>query len=138
MKAPHLAALLWLLVASPALAGGDDATCPFEPFDAEPVIADCWDRSEELRGMGSAAAYGDGLDITYACMEAAVLEQIGAWLLPEFTENAEAHLDALEELHSDLYYRIYAKNRYCARSCGLLPGMQIGSASCRARVCQDV
>src|SRR3546814_6642390 len=71
--------------------------------------ADCWDRSEELRGMGSAAAYGDGLDITYACMEAAVLEQIGAWLLPEFTENAEAHLDALEELHSDLYYRIYAK-----------------------------
>src|SRR3546814_13543080 len=79
MKAPHLASLLWLLVASPALAGGDDGTGPFEPFDAEPVIADCWDRSEELRGMGSAAAYGDGLDITYACMEAAVLEQIGAW-----------------------------------------------------------
>src|SRR3546814_13663517 len=90
MKAPHLAALLWLLVASPALAGGDDGTGPFEPFDAEPVIAACWARSEELRGMGSAAAYGDGPAITYACMEAAVLDQIGAWLLPEFTEHAAA------------------------------------------------
>src|SRR3546814_15288389 len=101
MKAPHLAALLWLLVASPALAGGDDGTGPFEPFDAEPVIADCWDRSEELRGMGSAAAYGDGLDITYAGMEAAGLEQTGAWLLPELTETAAARLAALEALHSD-------------------------------------
>src|SRR3546814_12303528 len=99
MKAPHLAALLWLLVASPALAGGDDGTGPFEPFAAEPVIAACWDRSEELRGMGSAAAYGDGPDITSECMAAAVLETIRAWLLPEFPEKAEAHMEDLAELH---------------------------------------
>ena len=123
MKAPFLASLAWLLCASPAFAGGDDGTGPFEPFDPEPIIADCWQRSDALRGSGYFADYGDGLDITRACMRAAVLEQINDWLLPEFSQHAAAHLDALEELHGQLYYRIYAKNRYCTRSCGLLPAM---------------
>jgi hypothetical protein len=64
MKALRLASLAWLLCASPAFAGGNDGTVRFETFDLEPIIADCWQRSEELRGMGSAAAYGDGLNIT--------------------------------------------------------------------------
>src|SRR3546814_20952406 len=76
MKAPHLAALLWLLVASPALAGGDHGTGPFEPFDAVPVIADCWDRSDHLPGMHSAAAYRNGLDSSSPCLAAAVHSQI--------------------------------------------------------------
>ena len=117
------AALACLLTASPALAGGDDGTGPFEPFVPEPIIADCWQRSDELRSSGYIEYYGDGLDITLACMKAGVLEQIDAWLLPEFSENAAAHLDALEDLHDQLYYRIYAENRYCTRSCGLLPSM---------------
>ena len=112
-----------LHAAAPAMAGGDDGTGPFEPFDAEPIIADCWQRSETLRGSGYIANYGDGLDITRACMRSAVLEQINDWLLPDFSQYAAAHLDALEELHGDLYYRIDANNRYCTRSCGLPPSM---------------
>ncbi|MGF1631985.1 MAG: hypothetical protein ACFCUT_21115 [Kiloniellaceae bacterium] len=123
MKALHLASVVWLFLTSPAIAGGDDGTGPFEPFDAEPIIADCWQRSAELRSSGY-IDYGDGLNITYACMEAAVLEQIDAWLLPEFTEHAKTHLDALEELHGQLYYRIYAENLYCSGFCGLLPSMR--------------
>ena len=123
MKSLHLANLAWLIFATPVLAGGDDGTGPFEPFDPEPIISDCWQRSEELMSSGYIEYYGDGLNITYACMEAAVLEQIDAWLLPEFTEHAEAHLDALEKLHGELYYRIYAKNKNCTGFCGLLPSM---------------
>lgn len=123
MKSFCLAGLAWLILVSPALAGGDDGTGPFEPLDPEPIIADCWQRSEDLRSSGSIGDYGAGLDSTLSCMRSAVLEQMDAWLLPEFTENAAAHMDALEKLHDELYYRIYASNRYCARSCGLLPGM---------------
>ncbi len=112
---------LWLFVASPTMAGGGE---PFEPFDPEPIISACWEESSDLRAAGSAAAYGEGLDITQACMEQAVLTQIDAWLLPEFTQNAAAHLKAMEDLHGELYFRIYSLNRYCSQSCGLLPGMR--------------
>ena len=116
--------LAWLLATSSALAGGDDPALYYKPFDADPIIADCWRRSDELRGAGSASAYGNGLDVTMICMEKAVLTHIDGWLLPEFTDHAEAHLHALRDLHGELYYRIYAHNRYCARSCGLLPSMK--------------
>ena len=115
------AAALWLFLSTPAAAGGRQ---PFDTFDPEPIIADCWSASEDLRGAGSVAAYGDGLNITQACMEEAVLTQIDEWLLPEFTEGAREHLHALRDLHADLYFRIYSHNRYCSRSCGLLPGMR--------------
>ena len=115
--------LIWLLASGAASAGGTGRQ-PFEPFDPEPIIRSCWEMSSELRGAGSAAAYGDGLDITLSCMEEAVLTEIDAWLLPEFFENAEAHMNALEDLHSTLYFRIYSHNRYCSRSCGLLPSMR--------------
>lgn len=127
MKAFQLigAIVLWFLTASPALAGGNEYSGePFEPIDAQAIIDDCWSKSEELRSLGTIAEYGYGLNITHSCMEEAVLEQINSWLLPEFTESAEAHLHALRELHGDLYFRIYSKNRYCSRSCGLLTGMR--------------
>ncbi len=117
-------ALAYLLTVTPVLAGGDIVSLPFEPFDADPIIEDCWQRSEELRGTGSAAAYGDGLDLTAICMEKAVLAKIRGWLLPEFTDRAEEHLHALRKVHDELYYRIYAENRYCPSSCGLLPSMR--------------
>ena len=125
MRTLTLGCAAWLLLATalPATAGGSGRQ-PFETFDPEPIINSCWDRSSELRGAGSAAAYGDGLDITLACMEEAVLTEINAWLLPEFAENAAAHMAAIQDLHGELYFRIYSNNRYCSRSCGLLPGMR--------------
>ena len=126
MKALPLIATAFtcLLRAAPALAGGSDAPQQFEPFDADPIIEDCWKRSEDLRNAGSADAYGRGLDITMICMEKAVITHVDGWLLPEFTDHAEASLHALRDLHGELYYRIYAKNRYCSRACGLLPSMR--------------
>ncbi|NIA70226.1 hypothetical protein HBA54_16590 [Pelagibius litoralis] len=125
MKTVTLGCAAWILLiaAAPATAGGNGRQA-LETFDPEPIINDCWEKSSDLRGAGSAAAYGDGLDITLACMEEAVLTEINAWLLPEFTENATAHMTAIENLHGKLYFRIYSHNRYCSRSCGLLPGMR--------------
>ena len=121
------AALTCLLAASPAMADGTEGhTGPFTPIDAQAVIDACWAQSDDLRNTGGIADYGDGLDVTTACMEDAVLEHIDAWLLPEFAKDADAYLHRLRDLHGELYFRIYADNRYCSGGvrCGLLPGMR--------------
>jgi len=136
MKAPHLAFLVSLLIASPTLAGGDDGTGPFEPIDAQALIDACWEMTDEQRLDVFAAR--EGILISVLCLEDRIVEQLEALVPPDSLSKEEAaqHLEATRMGYGRLVWMVYNEHRRCPASCGVI--YQSAHVSAVARVMEDL
>lgn len=108
-------AVAWLLVSSPALAGGDDSPgAPFQPLDAQAMIDACWAMTYEQR-LGSTVDTREGIFASVVCLEEQILAQFAALLPPTtLSRLTAAHkLETIREAYTDLYWHIYNENKGC-------------------------
>lgn len=138
MKAPNFVSLAWLLLASPALAGGQEAPAePFEPIDAQPLIDACWEKTYEQRLDVFAAR--EGILISVLCIEERIVEQLDA-LVPQGSlsrEDAAQQLKATRMAYGLLVWKIYNAHKQCPRnSCGVI--YQSAHVSAVARLMEDL
>ena len=138
MKAPNLAALAWLLIASPALAGGDDSTGPFEPIDAQALIDACWDATYEQR-LASNADAREGIFLSALCLEERILDQLDALFDPETLprQEAAAQLKSIRDSYAGLTWKLYNEHEGCPFGhCGTI--FYTAHVSAVARLMEDL
>jgi hypothetical protein len=119
MKAWSLASIAWLLLASPALAGGvESQTAPYEPLDAQPPIDACWvgidleDQSTSVESRRAAAVR------VVNCLEGAILRVMEPMYEQEMFSRQEVR-ELLADSASpvgDFYFYLLARHRKC--DCG--------------------
>jgi hypothetical protein len=121
MKARSFISLAWLLLASPAFAGGVETVAePFEPIDAQPMIDACWKKTYEQRMDVFAAR--EGILVSVLCLEERIVEQLDA-LVPQESlsrEEAAQQLKATRMAYGLLVWKIYNEHRRCPRECGVI------------------
>lgn len=101
-----------------------EGTKPFQPIDAEALIAECWKVSEEDRGPGaSTAQMRSGTLRTVICFEELIVAQLmilfpnGEYLSPQ---QGQEYLDQVRNALGKLYWSIYNQHRGCGISCGTI------------------
>ncbi len=112
-----LLVLVLAITSSHAKAGGNQ---PFEPVDAEKLIKACWDISEEERTSGAIRIMRYGAAKSAGCLEEVILDQVEVLFEPDdlSREQAQKHLDQLQNAYQKLYWAIYNDHRGCYRRCG--------------------
>lgn len=119
MNARNLISIVWLLLTSPALAGGvESQSASHEPLDAQPLIDTCWagvdleDQSMSVESRREAAVR------VVNCLEGAILRVMEPMYDQEMFSRQEVR-DLLADSSSpvgDFYFYLLAHHRKC--DCG--------------------
>lgn len=114
MKALRLAGLAWLLVTTPAHAGGDADTGPFVPIDAQQLIDACWQETNRQRTSGEA---GEEESVAYLleCHRSHVLRLTDRMFDPEVLSRREIERILFEIHHNtgQFYSYLFHAHKGC-------------------------
>ena len=103
----------------PVATGGVGQKAP-EPIDAEALIKECLDFSEDDRASGNTAQMRQGAWKTIDCYGQRILEQAGVLLVPEVIDEFQTDLNELGKAYARLYWKIYNDRRFCSPTCGTI------------------
>lgn len=108
------AVLIWIAGSSPALAGGDDGTQPFEPVDAQALIDACWKETNRRRTSGEV---GEQESVAYLleCHRSHVLRLTDHMFDPELMSRRDVHR-ILVKLHHNIgkfYVYLFHEHKGC-------------------------
>lgn len=119
MKARSLVNIAWLLLASPALAGGvESRAAPYEPLDAQPLIDTCWAEIDLEDESMSVESRREAAVRVVNCLEAAILRVMEPMYEQEIFPRQEVR-ELLADSASpvgDFYFYLLARHRKC--DCG--------------------
>ena len=116
MKAIRLAALAWLLLGSPALAGGTESQSASQaPLDAQPLIDACRSGVDLDDQRVSVETRREAASEVVKCHEAAILRLMESMYDPDMFSRDDAR-KLLADVSTPLgrfYYYLFARHRGC-------------------------
>ncbi|MDA1189634.1 MAG: hypothetical protein O2854_08180 [Chloroflexi bacterium] len=94
----------------------------FQPIDAEALIKECWDLSEQKRASGVTAVMREGTLETVSCLEGLIAAQAAEMFAPDIVSGETASTMARDITSSvgKLYWHIYNDHVGCFPACGTM------------------
>lgn len=101
------------------LFGGGGPSIPYEPVDAEKLIAECWAISKEKRDTGATFVMYSGTIETVSCLENVVLDQRDEMFRVDIMPRAvfKDWLNKIRVGHLNFYSAVYTEHMGCT-PCG--------------------